>query len=71
VKRPKLTPGGSVSVGAAGGTLARLAFRARHRQAGNRDCLAPQGLPVVLDLEGSTRATWATTGSFSGARTDP
>jgi hypothetical protein len=31
VKRPKLTPGGSVSVGAAGGTLARLAFRARHR----------------------------------------
>ena len=31
--------------------LVRLALCPRHRQAGNGDRLAPQGIPAVLDLE--------------------
>src|SRR5438105_4340187 len=34
--------------------MERLADSARHRQAGNRDRLAPQRLPFILDLEGAS-----------------
>jgi hypothetical protein len=44
---------GSIPPGTAAGALERLANRAHHRQTGDRDCLAPQGSPVVLDMENS------------------
>ena len=51
--------------------LGRLAVGTSHRQTGNSDCLASQGIPVVLDLEGSP---WqgGTTGCYTGGpRSDP
>src|SRR5258707_8137789 len=41
--------------------LDRLAIFLGHRQTGNRQWLAPQGLPAVLDLESSSRPTRAAT----------
>jgi hypothetical protein len=40
--------------------LARLALCPRHRQAGDGDRLASQGIPAVLDLEEPPRAAWKT-----------
>src|SRR5260370_451300 len=39
-------------------------------QAGNRHCLAPQGLPAVLDLESQPRPAWPTGGPERRARTE-
>jgi len=43
-------------------SLERLAICLDHRQAGNRHWLAPQGLPAVLDVEGPSWPTRASTG---------
>src|SRR4030095_15980759 len=50
--------------------LERLAICLGHRQAGNRHWLAPQGLPVVLDLESSPWPTWSSTGVKRNPPTD-
>lgn len=39
-------------------SLGRLAVRANHRQTRDRHHLAPQRLPLVLDLEGSAQQNW-------------
>jgi putative transposase len=43
-------------VGLAVGRLEGMAVRYLHRQSSDGDCLAPQGLPSVLDLEDSARS---------------
>ena len=40
--------------------LVRLALCPRHRQAGNGDRLASQGIPALLDMEEPPRAAWET-----------
>ena len=71
VKRPKLTVGRSTPLGVAVRGLERLAICPGHRQAGNRHCLAPQGLPSVLDLEGPARPARPAGGPEGRSRTDP
>ena len=51
--------------------LERLAIRADHRQAGNRDCLASQGFSIVLDLEDAAWTTWPTRGLQGRPGVDP
>ena len=70
VKRPKLTVSRSTPLGVAVRVLDRLAICPGHRQAGNRHWLAPQGLPAVLDMESSSRPTWAPTGVERNSPTD-
>ena len=53
---------GSSSLGAAVPVLEGLAVRPRRRQTGDCDRLAPQGVSVVLDVEGSSWSTRASTG---------
>ena len=57
---PKVDRGRPVSVGMACRGLARLALDDGHCEAGDRDWLASQRLPIVLDLERAPRATWTT-----------
>jgi len=47
--------------------LGRLALRPRHRQAGDGDRLAPQGLPAVVDPEGSLGAAHPATQRSGGS----
>src|SRR5215469_11420113 len=70
VKRPKLTPPDRVLWVMAVRSMERLAIGSGHRQTGHRDCLAPQELPSVLDMEGSARATGAALGPERGSRPD-
>src|SRR5215813_6330441 len=60
----------STLVGLAMRGLARLAILLGHRQAGNRHWLASQGFSVVLDLEGSSWPTGASTGVQRDSPTD-
>ena len=39
--------------------MGRVALGTLHRKAGHRDCLAPQRIPPVLDMEGPARAARA------------
>jgi hypothetical protein len=51
--------------------LVRLALCPRHRQAGYGDCLASQGIPVLLDLEEPPRAVWETRVGERDSRVHP
>jgi hypothetical protein len=55
VKKPKLTPADRLLWGVAVRILARLAVCPHHREAGDRDRLAPEGLSTFLDLESPSR----------------
>ena len=59
---------GSISLGPVVAVLDWLAVCPAHRETGDRDCLAPQGFPLALDLESSSRAIGATGGSGRGAK---
>jgi hypothetical protein len=54
------------ALGVAVAIVGRLANRPRHRQSGDRHRLAPSGLSLVLDVEGSPR--WPTSGRARGPR---
>ena len=59
-----------ISMGVVMPSLERLAIFLGHRQAGNCRGLAPQGLPVVLDLESSSWPAWPTDRPERRSRTD-
>jgi hypothetical protein len=61
----------SPSVGLAFSRLDRLAFGARDREAANSCCMAPQGIPDVLDVEDPEREERASGGLTGGSRPDP
>ena len=48
----------------------RVALGTLHRKTGYRDCLAPQGVPPVLDMEGPARAARAPINLQGGPETD-
>jgi len=51
--------------------LGRLAFGTGHRQTGDRDRLAPQRIPPILDLESAARQTRPSGGFSRGPQSDP
>ena len=61
----------SLSVGLAFSSVDRLAFGARDREAANSGCMAPQGIPDVLDVEDPERKERASGGLTGGSRPDP
>jgi hypothetical protein len=60
-----------VAVGLAEPSLGRLAVRSGNRETRNGHCLASQGLPAVLDLEGPARTTRTSAGLLGNPGTDP
>ena len=52
-------------------SLERLAICVGDRQAGDRDRLAPEGLPSVLDMEDPVREAWTAGGTERHSGTDP
>src|SRR5260370_6362875 len=63
--------GGSFLLGWAGRSLARLAFCIDYRQTGHGHRMAPNGLPPLLDLEGSPWPTGEAEWIERDASTDP
>lgn len=62
---------GPVLLGLAVPGLERLALGAGHRETRYRDCLASEGLSIVLDLQGQARTTGTTACRQGDPRTDP
>ena len=52
------------------GAMERLANRTGHRPAGNRDRLAQEKLPTVLDLQGAKRQSGPTRRDEGGPQSD-
>ena len=69
-KRPKITAT-DPPLGFSVAYMARLALGISHRQAGNGCGLASQGLPLALDLEGSTGTTGTARDCPRDSRPDP
>ena len=61
---------GSISLGAVVAVLGRLAVCPGHRETGDGDCLAPQRVSTVLDLEGASRPAGTTAGLPGNTKTD-
>src|SRR5215831_9744403 len=60
----------SLPVGLAVASVVGLAFLLNHREAGNRHRLASSRIPLVLDLEDSSRAIRASSSSEGNSRSD-
>jgi hypothetical protein len=71
VKWPKLNPADRLFGAWLCEVLGRLAIGTGHRQTGYLDCLAPQGLFSVLDMESSSRPARPAGGCERRPRTDP
>lgn len=67
-KRPKLT---AMDLGVVVRSLGRLAIRAGHRQTRDGHRLAPQRLPLVLDLEDSAWKDGKARGLAASPESDP
>jgi hypothetical protein len=63
--------GGSCLLGMVVRSLGRLEIRACHRQTRDGHCLAPERVPVVLDLEGSARNNRKARRLAGGPGSDP